>query len=130
MDSETATGRQMHIGEVAARTGLSLRTIRHYDEIGLLPPSGRTDGGFRLYSDDDVERLLLVRTLKPLGFSLETTGELLGLLGDLDSAAAAESKGPIRARLEEFIAEAVQRRQALARQLELADELIAILRSR
>ena len=38
----------MHIGEVAERTGLSLRTIRHYDEVGLLPALGRTDGGFRL----------------------------------------------------------------------------------
>ena len=45
----------MQIGEVAERTGLSLRTLRHYDEIGLLRPAGRSDGGFRLYTADDVE---------------------------------------------------------------------------
>ena len=42
------------IGEVAERTGLSLRTIRYYEEVGLLSPSGRTAGGFRLYADSDV----------------------------------------------------------------------------
>ncbi len=47
----------MHIGEVAARTGLSVKTIRDYDAAEVLHPSGRTDGGFRLYSEDDVARL-------------------------------------------------------------------------
>ena len=54
----------MHIGEVAERTSLSLRTLRHYDEIGLVIPSGRTEGGFRLYAEDDVARLMLVRRMK------------------------------------------------------------------
>jgi hypothetical protein len=49
----------MHIGEVAARTELSLRSLRHWDEVGLLRPSGRTDGGFRLYTEADVEKILL-----------------------------------------------------------------------
>ena len=40
----------MHIGELADRTGMSLRRLRHYDEIGLLTPSGRSEGGFRLYT--------------------------------------------------------------------------------
>ena len=40
----------MHIGELAERTGLSLRTIRHYDDVGLLPATARTDGGFGLYT--------------------------------------------------------------------------------
>ena len=40
----------MHIGELAERTGLSLRTMRHYDDVGLVPATGRTEGGFRLYS--------------------------------------------------------------------------------
>jgi len=47
----------MQIGEVADRTQLSLRTIRHYDEVGLVPPSARSEGGFRLYTEADVERL-------------------------------------------------------------------------
>lgn len=65
------------IGEVADDVGLSLRTIRYYEEIGLVEPSGRTDGGFRLYTDSDVERLRLVKALKPIGMSLETMTEML-----------------------------------------------------
>ena len=66
------TGEAMRkIGEVAEATGLSIRTLRHYDDLGLVVPSGHTSGGFRLYTNDDVERLLLVRRMKPLGFSLE-----------------------------------------------------------
>ena len=61
--------RPMQIGELAERTGLSVRTLRHYDEIGLLRPSARTDGGFRLYTADDESRLLLIRRMKPLGYS-------------------------------------------------------------
>ena len=60
----------MHIGELAERTALSQRTIRHYDEIGLLTPSGRSEGGFRLYTEGDLGRLLLIRRMKPLGLSL------------------------------------------------------------
>ena len=45
----------MHIGELADRAGMSLRTIRHYDEVGLLVPSGRTTGGFRVYTAEDLE---------------------------------------------------------------------------
>jgi len=84
----------MQIGEVAALTNLSLRTIRHYEEIGLVVPSGRSQGGFRLYVDSDVERLRLVRRMKPF-FSLEETKDLLELLetaarlGELDQATAA-----------------------------------------
>jgi len=67
------------IGEVAERVGLSLRTIRYYEEIGLAVPSGRTDGGFRLYREADIERLELVKALKPLGMPLEDLVELLEL---------------------------------------------------
>ena len=54
----------MQIGEVAARVGLSLRTIRHYDGIGLVMPSERSVGGFRLYSEADVQRLSLIKTAR------------------------------------------------------------------
>ena len=65
------------IGEVADSVGLSLRTIRYYEEVGLVTPSGRTEGGFRLYTNSDVDRLRLVKAVKPVGMSLETMGELL-----------------------------------------------------
>jgi DNA-binding transcriptional MerR regulator len=71
------------IGEVAEMVGLSLRTIRYYEEIELVSPSGRTEGGFRLYTDSDVRRLHLVKALKPVGLSLETMGELVGAVDDL-----------------------------------------------
>ncbi|MDP9021544.1 MAG: MerR family DNA-binding transcriptional regulator, partial [Actinomycetota bacterium] len=48
------------IGEVADRVGLSLRTVRYYEEVGLIEPSDRTAGGFRLYTDDDISRLELI----------------------------------------------------------------------
>jgi MerR family copper efflux transcriptional regulator len=73
----------MHIGELAEKTGLSLRTIRHYDEVGLLEPTGRTVGGFRLYTQDDLARLLLIRRMKPLGFTLEEMTELLRIIETL-----------------------------------------------
>jgi DNA-binding transcriptional MerR regulator len=74
------------IGDVAEATGLSLRTIRYWEEIGLVTPSGRTEGGFRLYTDADVERVQLAKNLKPLGMPLEAITELLdahaGLSGE------------------------------------------------
>lgn len=67
----------LHIGEVAERVGLSLRTVRFYEEQGLITPEGRTDGGFRLYTEEHVDRLLLIKHMKPLGFSIQQMRELL-----------------------------------------------------
>ncbi|TLP92882.1 MerR family transcriptional regulator [Nesterenkonia salmonea] len=110
----------MHIGAVAEQTELSLRTLRHYDEVGLLRPSGRTTGGFRLYTEQDVERLFLIRRMKPLGFTLDQMGELLRLTESLAESPDVESQ----ARLEEFIVDAQARRKKLAYTLEIADEFI------
>ena len=51
----------MQIGEAAERVGLRIRTIRHYEDVGLVIPSARSAGGFRLYTDADLERLLVIR---------------------------------------------------------------------
>jgi DNA-binding transcriptional MerR regulator len=75
----------MQIGEVAERTGLSLRTIRYYEEVGLVVPATRSQGGFRLYTDTDVERLQVVKRMKPLEFTLEQMGELLDISDRLAS---------------------------------------------
>jgi DNA-binding transcriptional MerR regulator len=72
--------RQMQIGEVAERTGLSVRTIRFYEESGLVTPTARSSGGFRLYTDVDVERLMVIRRMKPLDFSIEEIRDVLQIL--------------------------------------------------
>jgi DNA-binding transcriptional MerR regulator len=74
----------MQIGEVATRVGLSLRTIRHWDEVGLVVPSKRSAGGFRLYTEADIDRLVLVKTLRPLDFSLEQLRDLLATMDALE----------------------------------------------
>ena len=76
------------IGEVAERTGLSLRTIRYYEEVGLVVPSARSQGGFRLYTDPDVQRLLTIKRMKPLELTLEQTRELLNVLDRLAAGAS------------------------------------------
>lgn len=73
----------LQIGDVADRTGLSLRTIRHYEEVGLLPEPQRSPGGFRLYSEQAVERLLLIKRMKPLDFTLEEMRDLIGIRDEL-----------------------------------------------
>ncbi|MFD5105388.1 MULTISPECIES: MerR family transcriptional regulator [Streptomyces] len=78
-------GKHMQIGEVAARTELSLRTIRHYEETGLVIPSARSQGGFRLYTETDVARLMVIRRMKPLGFTLDQMRDLLDATDRLDA---------------------------------------------
>lgn len=70
----------LQIGEVAERVGLSIRTLRHWEEVGLVQPTARSKGGFRLYSHADVDRLLVVKAMKPMGLALEEMAELLRLL--------------------------------------------------
>jgi DNA-binding transcriptional MerR regulator len=65
------------IGDLARGTGLSIRALRHYDEIGLLVPSHRTAAGHRQYVEEDIVRLQRVRSLRRLGFALEEVGALL-----------------------------------------------------
>ncbi len=129
MGRTAATQPTMHIGELAERTGLSLRTIRHYDEVDLLRPAGRTEGGFRLYTEADLERLLLIRRMKPLGFTLEEMREMLAVVDGLEAPGTSTVQTQLHVRLEELIATATERRTALQRQLQMADELIAQLRS-
>jgi DNA-binding transcriptional MerR regulator len=61
----------LKVGELAKRTGLTVRTLHHYDEVGLLKPSLHTEAGYRLYTAADVARLQQVLSLRQLGFSLE-----------------------------------------------------------
>jgi DNA-binding transcriptional MerR regulator len=67
----------LKVGELAKRTGLTIRTLHHYDEIGLLKPSLHTESGYRLYTAGDVARLQQVLSLRQLGFSLEQVRDCL-----------------------------------------------------
>jgi MerR family copper efflux transcriptional regulator len=121
----------MHIGEVATRTELSLRSLRHWEEVGLLTPSGRTDGGFRLYTESDVDKILVIRRMKPLGFSLDEMKAVMGDLEVLDDPTADETaRTASRERLGAVSQEAAERRARLVRQLDMADEFIGLLAAR
>ena len=117
----------MHIGELADRAQMSLRTIRHYDEVGLLKPSGRTEGGFRLYTERDFTRLLVIRRMKPLGFTLEAMAGLLRVIDALEASEPGQDDTATRSELNSFIEEAARRRAKLEEQLGMADEFLALL---
>ena len=67
----------MLIGEVARRSGLSVKTVRYYETIGILPTADRTTAGYRLYTDIDEERLRFVRAAQAIGFRLDDIREVL-----------------------------------------------------
>jgi len=67
------------IGSLANKTGTKVQTIRYYEQIGLMPEPGRTEGGQRRYGDDELDRLAFIRHARQLGFSLEAIRELLDL---------------------------------------------------
>lgn len=67
----------LRVGEVAERSGMTVRTLHHYDQLGLVRPNARTSGGHRLYSAEDVERLYIVSGLRELGLGLERIAEVL-----------------------------------------------------
>jgi MerR family transcriptional regulator, thiopeptide resistance regulator len=68
---------QLRIGDMARRTGLTVRTLRYYEEIGLLPPSDRLAGGHRVYAEEDVRRLHRINLLRHVGIPLASMAEAL-----------------------------------------------------
>lgn len=123
------TDEHHQIGEVAEAVGLSLRTIRHYEEVALVPPSARSRGGFRLYTDNDIERLRLVKHLKPLDLSLEEMRDLLDIRDRL--AQGVENSGErseLQHRLAMYAAAADQRCEVLRSQLASAEGMAEMLR--
>ncbi len=67
----------LKVGELAKRCGLTVRTLHHYDAIGLLTPSARSDSGYRLYNRDDIARLHQIQALRRFGLSLADIGAVL-----------------------------------------------------
>jgi DNA-binding transcriptional MerR regulator len=77
-DFEEASG-SLRIGELAQASGASAKTIRYYEEIGLLPPSQRAENGYRFYGAEDIQRLRFIRNARNLDFSLNDLKEVLAL---------------------------------------------------
>jgi len=100
---------RLKIGELAKRAGLTVRTLHHYDKIGLLKPSARSDSGYRLYDGDDIARLYRVQALRRLDLSLADIAQLLkGASSDLHGVIEQQIVG-----LERQIAQAVELRDRL-----------------
>ncbi|MEV7106497.1 MerR family transcriptional regulator [Streptomyces atroolivaceus] len=124
--------KHMQIGEVAARTELSLRTIRHYEETGLVTPSARSRGGFRLYTETDVQRLMTIRRMKPLGFTLDQMGDLLDATDRLDRepGLGVDAREALLERVREYEQAAGEQVDRLRTQLARAEDFAATLRAR
>jgi MerR family transcriptional regulator, thiopeptide resistance regulator len=115
--SEPRRGRALRVGEVAEATGLTVRTLHHYDEIGLLVPSERSEAGYRLYGDGDVRRLYRILALRATGLPLDEIADVLAREGG-------DPRPALRRHLERLddqlrLARALRRR--LTRILELLD---------
>ncbi|MGW5931593.1 MerR family transcriptional regulator [Streptomyces anulatus] len=125
-------GKHMQIGEVAARTGLSLRTIRHDEETGLVAPSARCQGGFRLYTETDVARLMVIRRMKPLGFTLDQMRGLLDATDRLDGDDQLDAgrREELPARVRAYQRAAAEQVEKLRVQLARAEDFQATLRAR
>jgi DNA-binding transcriptional MerR regulator len=113
--------RLLRIQEVASELGLTPRSIRYYEELGLLSPAARSQGAYRLYDASDVERLRFIKALRDdAGFSLAEIGQLLE-----DEAARARSREAFHKS-----ADRRQRRTLMSDSLARADRQVAILRQK
>ena len=127
-DPAELVGRALQIGAVAERTELSIRTLRHYDEVGLVRPSARSGGGFRLYTEHDIARLHTIRRMKPLGFTLEEMRQLLDSLALLaDATTNPEDSRQASAFVNECHARAEESCRTLEKQLAYALEFRNLL---
>lgn len=91
----------MNIGTAARRSGLPAKTLRYYETIGLVVPSGRQENGYRAYDERDVHLLTFVRRARSLGFSVADCRDLLGLYRDRHRASA-DVKALAQSRIEEI----------------------------
>lgn len=108
----------LKIGDVARETGLPVERIRYYERRGLLEPAGRSEAGYRLYTDEEVARLLFIKRAKLLGLTLGEIAELVTL-------AAECNQGEVMPRLEETIDEKLREtRQKLAELSAFQDSLL------
>jgi DNA-binding transcriptional MerR regulator len=97
------------IGEVAEAAGVSTRTLRYYEELGLVSPSGHSPGGARRYSDADLARVLRIRELQHLvGFNLDEIKTIVAAEARLDQLRSEFKAGGPPQRERELVAEAIE----------------------
>ena len=108
----------MRIGQLADRLGLNAKTIRYYEDIGLVPAPERTPAGYRVYGEDTLERLTFIKTAQRLGITLDEVREILALRDRGDPPCSY-----VRGVLRRQVAEIDQRMGELAA---LRDELVAL----
>ncbi|HEX8927920.1 MAG TPA: MerR family transcriptional regulator [Actinomycetota bacterium] len=115
----TGCAGELRIGEAAARVGVSSRTLRYYEELGLLTPSGRTPGGARRYTDDDIARLEHIRELQELmGFNLDEILAVMRIEDRLAKLRAEWQAGRPPERRAEMIEEALRHNADLRARVE------------
>src|SRR3954471_6595183 len=120
-DSAAPEPRLLRIQEVAATLGLTTRAIRYYEEVGLLEPAARSEGAYRLYDTDDIERLRFIKGLRDdAGFSLSEIGQLL-----VDEVARSRNRARFRT-----TNDAAERRAIIADALGRVDRQIESLRAK
>jgi Zn(II)-responsive transcriptional regulator len=105
------------IGELAKLANVTPDTIRYYEKQQMIDHELRTEGGFRLYTDNDLQRLRFIRYTRQLGFTLESIRELLSIRIDPQHHTCQESKSIVQARLDE-VEERIQELQAMQRSLQ------------
>lgn len=106
----------MNIGQAAAAAGVSAKMIRYYESIGLVGTAGRTDSGYRIYREDDVQVLRFIHQARTLGFPIEQIRQLLSLWQDRGRASAEVKAIAVQhiADLDARIAKLVEMRDKLA----------------
>ena len=118
---------RLTIGQLASRTGLAVRTIRYWSDIGAVPPAGRSPGGHRLYDAESVARLELVRTLRELGLGLDEVHSVLAreaTVADVAAAHVAALDAQIRSlRLTRAVLSAVAGRHPGTEEMTLMNQL-------
>lgn len=117
------TGEHCYIGDVAKRLGVSQRTIRYYEELGLITPT-RTSGRFRVYAEAEIERLKTVMLLKSLGISLE---DIVALIKLWHEGVPSEVTPKLRAILIERRQEFEKRIEGYRKGIEQLDEVLTLL---
>ena len=111
------------VGEVAERLGVSPRTIKYYEELGLVEPEARSPGGFRLYGEEDVLRLERILRMKGMGYSLAAIRELLAVRDAAREADKATILATVAERLKDREREVTARIRRMQEDLKRAEAL-------